>query len=442
MHKYQTSLFVFQNDLRVTDNLALLEASKSSESLVCCFCLDPSATRYGRYGIPSLGQHRLKFLQESLQCLSAELEKRGQKLLVLRGSFEKEVTRAISELGADAVFISEHQGVYEQRHLALVKNRFPFLPFYEISNNTLFNEHDLPFLLDELPATFSQFRKQVEPLKDSYHVADIKNLAPAPKNFDVAIVPPFESSTTYQLYRGGELAGVSHLQNYFSEGYASDYKQTRNALDDFQSSTKFSPWLAHGCLSVRQVMSALRSYEQDNGASESTYWISFELLWREFFFWYAKRHGSKLFAFKGLPKQPPKTSFYSERFQKWCSGNTPFPIVNACMKQLNATGYMSNRGRQLVASCFVHELGLDWRYGAAYFEHQLIDYDVSSNWGNWQYLAGVGADPRGHRRFNLEKQTAQYDPEGEFIKRWGGNIKTQPIDSVDAADWPITSEKL
>jgi deoxyribodipyrimidine photo-lyase len=189
-------------------------------------------------------------------------------------------------------------------------------------------------------------------------------------------------------------------------------------------------------------MSALRSHEQDNGASESTYWISFELLWREFFFWYAKRHGSKLFAFKGLSKQPPKTSFYSERFQKWCSGNTPFPIVNACMNQLNTTGYMSNRGRQLVASCFVHELGLDWRYGAAYFEHQLIDYDVSSNWGNWQYLAGVGADPRGHRRFNLEKQTARYDPEGEFIKRWGGNIKTQPIDSVDAADWPITNEKL
>ncbi|HAS22410.1 MAG TPA: deoxyribodipyrimidine photolyase, partial [Idiomarina loihiensis] len=80
---------------------------------------------------------------------------------------------------------------------------------------------------------------------------------------------------------------------------------------------------------------------------------------------------------------------------------------------------------------------LDWRYGAAYFEQQLIDYDVSSNWGNWQYLAGVGADPRGHRQFNLEKQTERYDPGNEFIERWAGDLSGQPIDSVDAADWPV-----
>lgn len=441
MQKHQLSLFIFQNDLRVNDNLALQAASDNSETLICCYCFDPSLTRYGRYGIASLGKHRLNFLMDSLESLRAELEKRGQQLLILTGSFEKEVTRAISELGADAVFVSEHQGVYEQRHLDLVKKRFPFLPFIETPNNTLFSEDELPFLLPDLPTTFSQFRKQVEPLKDSYLVTDIKNLAPTPNNFEAAPVPLSKSSTTHQMYRGGELAALSHLQNYFSEDYASDYKQTRNALDDFQSSTKFSPWLALGCMSARQVMSALRSYEQQHEANESTYWISFELLWREFFFWYAKKHGAKLFAFRGLSTTSPKTSFYPERFQKWCSGNTPFPIVNACMKQLNATGYMSNRGRQVVASCFVHELGLDWRYGAAYFEHQLIDYDVSSNWGNWQYLAGVGADPRGHRRFNLEKQAAQYDPEGEFIKRWDGNIKAQPIDSVDAADWPVKHDE-
>jgi len=107
------------------------------------------------------------------------------------------------------------------------------------------------------------------------------------------------------------------------------------------------------------------------------------------------------------------------------------------MKQLNATGYLSNRGRQLVASCFVHELGLDWRHGAAYLEQQLIDYDVASNWGNWQYLAGVGADPRGHRRFDLQKQAQIYDPDNQFVQRWAGGQTLQPLDSVDAADWPI-----
>jgi len=108
------------------------------------------------------------------------------------------------------------------------------------------------------------------------------------------------------------------------------------------------------------------------------------------------------------------------------------------MRQLNQTGYMSNRGRQLVASCLIYDLGIDWRYGAAYFESQLLDYDVASNWGNWQYIAGVGADPRGGRHFNLDKQARTYDPEQRFIQTWGGNDFDQNLDSVDAADWPIS----
>jgi deoxyribodipyrimidine photo-lyase len=107
------------------------------------------------------------------------------------------------------------------------------------------------------------------------------------------------------------------------------------------------------------------------------------------------------------------------------------------MRQLNATGYMSNRGRQIAASALIHELGLDWRCGAAYFEQQLIDYDPASNWGNWQYIAGVGADPRGGRQFNLEKQTKMYDPDGAFINRWTNPSDKYPLDYVDAADWPI-----
>ncbi|MEF1207652.1 FAD-binding domain-containing protein, partial [Photobacterium damselae] len=130
-------------------------------------------------------------------------------------------------------------------------------------------------------------------------------------------------------------------------------------------------------------------------------------------------------------------SFYPERFKRWCESNTPYPLVNALMRQLITTGYMSNRGRQIVASCFVNELELDWRYGAAFFEQHLIDYDIASNWGNWQYLAGVGADPKGNRHFNLDKQTELFDPQGQFITKWNGNNHDGKIDSVDAADWPI-----
>ena len=88
------------------------------------------------------------------------------------------------------------------------------------------------------------------------------------------------------------------------------------------------------------------------------------------------------------------------------------------MKQLSATGYLSNRGRQIAASCLINEMAGDWRYGAAWFASQLIDYDVAANWGNWQYLAGVGADPKGGRHFNLAKQTEIYDADGSFQSRW------------------------
>ena len=234
-------------------------------------------------------------------------------------------------------------------------------------------------------------------------------------------------------------AGLKQLTNYFASGSASHYKEQRNELDGWGNSSKFSPWLANGNLSVRKICFNLNNYEQQNGANESTYWLFFELLWREYFQWYAHHHGKRLFTFQGIKQQKPLTSFYPERFRKWCSGNTPYPIVNACMKQLNVTGFMSNRGRQIVASCLVNELAVDWRHGAAFFEQQLLDYDVASNWGNWQYLAGVGADPRGKRHFDLEKQTRQYDPDALFINKWQGRIQNLPLDSVDAADWPVVA---
>lgn len=245
---------------------------------------------------------------------------------------------------------------------------------------------------------------------------------------------------------GGESSARDHLKRYFSDERAHQYKHVRNALGGWENSTKFSPWLANGCLSARQVIDALHKFEQKSERSDSSYWIFFELLWREYFFWYAFYHQQALFRFSGIHRRRPLTSFYPERFRSWADGSTPYPLVNACMKQLNQTGYMSNRGRQLVASCLVNEMKLDWRYGAAYFEAQLIDYDVATNWGNWQYLAGVGADPRstdqGGRHFDLKKQQQRFDPKGVFVREWlgkGASIEhsDSAIDHIDATGWPI-----
>jgi deoxyribodipyrimidine photo-lyase len=190
-------------------------------------------------------------------------------------------------------------------------------------------------------------------------------------------------------------------------------------------------------LSARRALAELRRYEAANGANDSSYWLFVELLWREYFQWIAEQLGDKLFALKGINDNGGFQCFYPERFEKWCQGTTPYPLVNACMRELKQTGFLSNRGRQIVASCLVNELALDWRYGAAWFENQLCDYDVASNWGNWQYIAGVGVDPRGGRHFNLQKQTEMYDPKHEYIERWAPGPVIENLDTRDAADWPL-----
>lgn len=184
-------------------------------------------------------------------------------------------------------------------------------------------------------------------------------------------------------------------------------------------SSKFSAWLALGCISPRFIFRELQQYEKEFGANDSTYWLVFELLWRDYFRFMMKKHHAKLFKQDGF--KSTKMKLFAEGIQKlqdWIDGNTGIDFVDANMIELKLTGFMSNRGRQNVASYLCNDLKLDWRLGAAYFEQQLIDYDVCSNWGNWAYLAGVGNDSRENRYFNIEKQASVYDKNREYRNLW------------------------
>jgi len=347
------------------------------------------------------------------------------------------LSNLIEQVDASHVFRSDNAGWHENRIWNALHEANPSVSFHSIDSHTLFNLTTLPFNMAELPKSFTKFKNAVSDIKPLPPIAPI-NYLPPPPSFDYPDDQRDHQEPNTGLLKGGEGHGLAHLDSYFSSEKPMFYKEVRNAIDGWYNSCKLSPWLANGCLSVRQIMSVLSDYEKNITANESTYWIYFELLWREYFQWYAHKNGSKLFSFNGIKKLSPLTSYYPERFKKWVNGSTPYPLVNACMNELRQTGYLSNRGRQIVASCFVNELAMDWRYGAAYFEQALIDYDVASNWGNWQYLAGVGADARDKRHFNLEKQTQQFDPDGRYIGLWNGDVNLQPLDSVDAADWPIS----
>lgn len=437
----QKTLYWLTEDLRLHDNAAFASAATKSASLICVFCWDISWQESDRFGTQRLGTHREEFLRQTLIDLDQSLRQLGQQLIVVRGNPVDAISELIAQHGIDVVIRSQRPGVFERRQWRSLQQRFPFLAYEEVPTFTLLQQQQLPFG-EALPKTFTQFRTQVEALDINPLTPTLQQLPPPPQGLVASDLASQALPKVALSFVGGETAGLSHLHDYFSTEAASQYKQTRNALDGWYQSSKFSPWLANGSLSAKQILSTLHDYEHSKGANDSTYWIFFELLWREYFQWYATIHKHRLFRFAGIGDHKPLTSFYAQRFRKWCAGQTPWPIVNACMAQLNATGYMSNRGRQLVASCLVNELSLDWRCGAAYFEQQLLDYDVAANWGNWQYVAGVGADPRGGRHFNLAKQAAEYDPDGSFVAQWAPTIFAPTLDSVDMVDWPILPEDI
>jgi deoxyribodipyrimidine photo-lyase len=248
-----------------------------------------------------------------------------------------------------------------------------------------------------------------------------------------------EGANTAGIAEWTEWKALSHVTEYFKTDYPQTYKETRNALMGKNNYTGLSVFVSLGLISVKQIVRCLEEYEAFHGKTSGTEWIYFELLWREYFFWMSYQYKAKLFAFTGISNKIPLLTFYADRFKAWCNGTTKWPIVNACMKELNETGLLSNRGRQIVASALVNELGVDWRYGAAYFQQQLIDYEVGSNWGNWQYIAGVGSDPRGGRHFNLQKQTELFDTDGSYRKYWLGENATMQfnVDNLDCNGWPI-----
>ena len=436
MKQHKTGIFWFTNDLRLHDNPALMRAASSVDALLCIYVIDYRWRSSSQYPKVSANQNQTQFLRESLIDLDSNLKTIGQRLMIVESEALPILTRLINQLDASDVFRSDNVGWYENLDWVELKNANVATNFHSADSHTLFDLGMLPFTLAELPASFTKFKNAVIEVESSKPIATLSYF-PVPPTIDYPDVNWLESDCGSNPFRGGETSGLAHLSRYFASEKPMFYKEVRNAIDGWDNSTKLSPWLANGCLSAREVMSALADYEKNITANESTYWIYFELLWREYFQWYAHKNGSKLFSFGGIKKVSPLTSYYPERFQKWINGSTPYPLVNACMNELRETGYLSNRGRQIVASCFVNELAMDWRYGAAYFELALIDYDVASNWGNWQYLAGVGADARDKRHFNLEKQTQQFDPEGRYISLWNGDANLQTLDSVDAADWPI-----
>jgi deoxyribodipyrimidine photo-lyase len=431
-------LLWYRNDLRLHDHLPLTQALAKGVSIIPVYCFDDRHFGQTNFGFPKTGAVRAQFLIESVADLQRSWRSRGSNLVIQRGLPEVIIPKLAAQLGITAIYYqqevtAEELAVSAKLESALKQDQINCHSFW---GHTLHQLQDLPFTLPNIPELFTKFRKDVErscaikvplaapdhlpPLPtDLFEAVDRTNYLQLPSLEDLGLAAPGLDARGVLAFRGGETAGIDRLNEYFwNQDKLRVYKETRNEMLGADYSSKFSAWLALGCLSPRYIAQQVAKYEDERVANDSTYWLIFELLWRDYFRLICAKHGNQIFKRSGLQGVDLAWQQDWPRFELWRSGQTGFPLVDANMRELAATGFMSNRGRQNVGSFLTKNLGIDWRMGAEWFESLLVDYDVCSNWGNWNYTAGVGNDARGFRFFNIIKQSQTYDREGKYIKHW------------------------
>ena len=421
------SVYWFRSDLRINDNLALNKAIDNSKHILFIYIDDENNHRQTSWEFLRMGEHRKIFINQGISNLDKILKNYGHSLHLFKGNTIEILKKITQEHFIDTVFCEEIYASEEKKQIESLKNLG--INVNLTFQSSLFNLEQLPFDLNDMPNVFTKFRKlieqnQIKPNSPNRLSENISNLLPITiDNTEIKLqkTEDYKQSSfpiSQDNFMGGEINARASIKKYFQSNFPLSYKDTRNNLIGINFSTKFSPWLALGFISARQIYSYLKEYELAFIANESTYWIFFELLWRDFFRFIFIKYGDYFFYKSGLGLNPIKIKHNVKSFLAWSQGETPNSFINAGMIELNKTGFLSNRMRQITASYLVNELSCDWRSGAAWFESQLIDYDVYSNYGNWAYIAGCGTDPRGGRHFNIEKQRQTYDPEGDYQKMW------------------------
>lgn len=421
------NLVWFRNDLRTIDNAVLAEACKNGNSVIAVYCFDPKYFKTNKYGFKITEKYRAKFLIETVKNLKQQLALLNIDLLVYNDKPENVLAGICNSYNITDIYLQNDWTKDEIATEDAVKTKLDNVNFHKIYNQLLYHPEDINFEIENLPQVFTVFRKKLEKYVAIREEAVVNKQEPSNRIQNNTQIPTledlgFEDFETHPNsafpFKGGETEALKRLNDYFfNTKKLGFYKKTRNGLVGVDYSSKFSAWLANGSISARTIYWKVKQFETDHFKNQSTYWLIFELIWRDYFKYVSLKHGSQIFKLDGILHKDYDWSTNKNQIEKWINGKTNSDFVNANMIELKETGWMSNRGRQNVASYFAKELKLDWRIGAAYFESLLIDYDVHSNYGNWMYVAGVGNDPR-DRKFNVQLQAERYDENGKFRKLW------------------------
>jgi deoxyribodipyrimidine photo-lyase len=411
----------FRTDLRIQDNPALYHAMHGAESIVAVFIKSP-----GQDKLHDKGPRQLKFIDENLQILKNSLHKHSIELQILQCEFYSEIpdllNNVIQQQRIGALFANRESGVNEDRRDTEVRDLIE-IPFYRLNGDCILVPGSVRTKKNEMFRVFTAFRnawiKQFQAL--GFSLAQVAELLSEETELE-----SFTSSTS--LWPAGEKAALERLYS-FCEQHLLHYAEQR----DFPAkdiTSKLSPYLKIGVISSKQCLHAIEStlgHLPLSKGEKGFAWVN-ELIWREFY-----RHlmdafpdlaKNKCFKEKMNNLQWLDNEFF---FQKWCEGKTGYPIIDAAMRCLNKTGWMHNRLRMIVASFLTKDLQIDWRRGEQYFMHNLIDADLASNNGGWQWAAGTGADSAPYFRiFNPTLQGEKFDQHGKYIKLWVEELRDVP----------------
>ncbi len=433
MPRETTAVVWFRRDLRLHDHPALHHALERYDRVLPLFVIDDGIL-HGRW--PSA--NRRWFLAGAMRGLDGELRKRDSSLTVLRGDPVEVVPRVASELGAAAIVASRDFSPYgRRRDEAVASAALAGGVGWEAGRGLLVHEPEGLRRDDGAFKVFSPFHRRWEALP-------LRAVLPAPRAVPT-VVPPAgheapddpgrllgDTTPTADpelLLEPSEAAARARLDRWAASDGLRDYDIGRDRLD-LDGTSRLSQDLRWGLLSPVEVV------ERCSGPGRGPARFRSELAWRDFYahlLWHEPRVARESFRreLDGVAR-----SSDARAIEAWKAGRTGFPVVDAAMRQLLATGWMHNRARMLAASFLTKHLGVDWRVGEAHFMAHLVDGDPSSNNGGWQWAASTGTDPQPYFRiFNPTLQGRRHDPAGDYVRRWVPELAAQP-----ALDGPAVHE--
>jgi len=425
------SIVWFRKDLRIHDNEALHDAIKENDEIIPVYIFDERVFKAEtKFGFPKTAQYRCQFIIDSVKDLRENLKSYSSELIVRKGKPEEIIPRIARRFKSSYVYCNRERTQEEfDVQDALEHNLWHIgqeIRYYR--GKMLYYTADLPFPISHCPDSFTQFRKELEkfiPIREPLETDFVKIISPLNVLEEGTIPEPMDYGWKTDDYnnsgiQGGESAALKELKYYLWEtNLIKEYKDTRKLLGGRDYSSKLSAYLSQGCLSPKLLYAEVKKYVEQNTGNKSTSIFIMELMWRDFHRFMAKKHGNQIFKLEGIRNGlKPKFIDKPELFDKWKNAKTGIPFIDANMRELNSTGFMSNSGRLSVASFLINDLKLNWIQGAEYFESLLVDYDPCSNYGNWNLAAGVGLDYKDDHYLNIPNQAKRLDPKAEYIKHW------------------------